>query len=237
MNGDDDKLLDRYLAGESDVSRRYREEAGGEVPPAAVDDRLRAAARREVNAGPRLAGLRPRAWTRPLAATAVLVLAVGIVLQVVKENERIQFDDVKSVLEKTAPPESGEADSAPQPEPEVLKFEHKHVAPDAQAPARKRDEISAGEPARAPSLGESRGAATPPGQDRAGATGGAYGDAAGPQPLDDPRAWLDYIRRLAERGEIQAARGYLSRYQERFPGRSVPPELFDLLERGGSGVE
>lgn len=54
--------------------------AGAEaVPPARLDEAIRAAARREVKAGPRRGGL--RRWQLPLALAAVLVLSVTVVTQ------------------------------------------------------------------------------------------------------------------------------------------------------------
>jgi hypothetical protein len=70
--------------GDEDVSRTYRE-AARERAPAALDERIRAEARR--------APVRRRGWQRPLALAATLALAVSLILQV------------------TAPPE----DSAPAP--------------------------------------------------------------------------------------------------------------------------
>lgn len=48
-------------------------------PPAQLDEAIRAAARREVKAGPRRGGL--RRWQLPLSLAAVLVLSVGVVTQ------------------------------------------------------------------------------------------------------------------------------------------------------------
>lgn len=54
--------------------------AGAEAGPAArLDDAIRAAARREVQAGPRRGGL--RRWQWPLSLAAVLVLSVSVVTQ------------------------------------------------------------------------------------------------------------------------------------------------------------
>src|SRR5690606_8818348 len=48
-----------------------------ELPPPQLDDAIRAAARREVGAGPRRAG--PRRWPVPLSLAAVVVLSVTLV--------------------------------------------------------------------------------------------------------------------------------------------------------------
>ncbi len=56
----------------------YREGAQA-GPPARLDEAIRAAARREVKAGPHRGGL--RRWQLPLSLAAVLVLSVGVVTQ------------------------------------------------------------------------------------------------------------------------------------------------------------
>ena len=54
--------------------------AAQDVPPAALDDAIRAAARREVGARPRPAGFAfSHAWRMPLSIAAVMVLSVSIV--------------------------------------------------------------------------------------------------------------------------------------------------------------
>jgi hypothetical protein len=74
-----DRELERYLRGDTGVSRAYRAVADGE-PPAHLDRAIQAAARRAVGSRAR-AGFGPfkRRWTVPAAAAAVLVLAVGLV--------------------------------------------------------------------------------------------------------------------------------------------------------------
>lgn len=58
------------------LSALYRHGAEAE-PPAHLDDAIRAAARREVAAGPRRAGV--RRWAMPVSLAAVLVLSVSVV--------------------------------------------------------------------------------------------------------------------------------------------------------------
>ena len=68
--------------------------AAQDVPPAALDDAIRAAARRAVGARPRPAGFSfSRAWRMPLSIAAVMVLSVSIVTLMREE-----------VPELTAPP-------------------------------------------------------------------------------------------------------------------------------------
>jgi hypothetical protein len=68
------------------VSQRYRE-LGAEEPPRALDDAIRAAARRESGARPAplvSPGARRR-WYLPLAAAAVIVLSVAVTMQMQRE--------------------------------------------------------------------------------------------------------------------------------------------------------
>jgi hypothetical protein len=72
--GDRDPLLDRL----------YRA-AGREEPPAELDAAIRAAARREVGAGPRSIS-RLRAWRVPISLAAVLVLSASLVMLMREEG-------------------------------------------------------------------------------------------------------------------------------------------------------
>src|SRR4051812_45696214 len=87
---------------ERDVERRYRE-LPREEPPAALDAKIRAAARRAVVAhpAPLVAPTGRRPWYVPLAAAAVIVLAVAVTWQV----EREQGDEGAALPQSPAPAE------------------------------------------------------------------------------------------------------------------------------------
>ncbi len=65
------------------------------TPPAHLDDAIRAAARREVAAGPRRAGA--RRWAVPVSLAAVVVLSVSVVTMMREQGA----DRLESVI---APP-------------------------------------------------------------------------------------------------------------------------------------
>jgi len=75
-----DKILKEYLSGGSGVSRAYRQQVKDE-PSAAVDEAIRAAAKREVHSAPRpIVNPFGRHWTVPASLAAMLLLSVGLVI-------------------------------------------------------------------------------------------------------------------------------------------------------------
>jgi len=221
MNGDDDKLLDQYLSGDSELSRCYRDASGDEGPPEAIDERLRAAARREAKAGPRLFTIFPAAWTRPLAAAAVIVLAVGVVLQMVDVQNEVTVEDEGANVEDSVRYNTLQEGSSPQSaDEEIMTFEHEYAPPVEQAP-RAEPREQAPRQRTAPE----------------GAPDGVYEDPAGsraPAVDPDPQAWLEHIRGLMERGQFEAARLSVTRFKNRFPQESVPRDLLEQLDGGDS---
>lgn len=88
------------------VSRRYRD-LGSEEPPKALDDAILAAGRRA-------SARRPRRWYAPLAAAAILVLAVGVAVHV--DWQRPDHESVEPVAQ---PPVLKDDSAMPTPPPEV----------------------------------------------------------------------------------------------------------------------
>ena len=77
--------------------------ASDEMPPAGLDDRIRAAARREVGAGPRRRS-RWSAWQVPVSLAAVVVLSVTIVLMMRDEGvDRVEPALLPPAAEAVAP--------------------------------------------------------------------------------------------------------------------------------------
>jgi len=233
MSSGDDKMLEDYLAGDSELSRRYHAESARDAPPGEIDDRLRAAARGRVRGRPRRRGLLPATWARPLAAAAVIVLAVGVVLQIVRDNAHTVFDETESTLTKESRDKAGEAPSsgregeaaAPEPgERPQQRFEYQRAPPAEAAPGRAPNTQA---PLKRTPRQQSSGAAPD-------STPGDESGPRGPGSVDDPRAWADHIRHLVEQGQLEAARNYMMRYYDRFPGRPLPRDLLDMLERGAA---
>lgn len=91
MNNDNDKELNDYLQGNSELSRRYqRDKASG--PPAHLDKLILDAAKNEIK--PRHM---PR-WTVPLSIAAVMVIGVSIVFNIYREQGQPLMTAPKSTV-------------------------------------------------------------------------------------------------------------------------------------------
>lgn len=131
--------------------------ASHEAPPAALDDAIRAAARRAVDAGPRRVpeATRPERWWWPLAAAATIgAVAIGI-LQLMPDRAGAPGDESAIVTDMpaTAPsgPASGPASipsAAPSAAPPVTPEAARPIAPAVapSAPPRNAAQLRAREP-------------------------------------------------------------------------------------------
>ncbi len=98
--------LERLLAASRELRARYRE-ASVEEPSSALDDAIRAQARRAVGARPRSAGSPfSSTWRLPLSLAAMLVLSVTLTVMVTRQDQHLPSAD-----------ESGARRSAPAAEP------------------------------------------------------------------------------------------------------------------------
>ncbi|MFO0252681.1 MAG: hypothetical protein ACK52V_01050 [Betaproteobacteria bacterium] len=148
-----------------------------ELPLPRLDERIRAAARREAGSGPRALGVPPR-WRAPFAMAAVLVLSLGLVL-ILRDQGADRLDGPPLASTETtprpaaadpvpaAPPAAASASpSAPQEE----KASSQRKAPLPPAPV-----AAAETPAAAPARIESAAVAAP-------AAEGRSPEAAAPAP-------------------------------------------------------
>ena len=95
MSGPENEMNDEATR---DLSRVYRD-AATEVPPARLDDAVRAAARRAVQSRPQpVRKTWLQRWTGPVAAAAVVVLTVSIGLMSVEEKPELAPPPVLQVL-------------------------------------------------------------------------------------------------------------------------------------------
>lgn len=141
-----DAELDEYLAGDSELSRAYRE-ASGELPPAHLDARILSEARRADAPAPATPGAFSGRWMVP-ASLAVIVLAVSVVVLLPEPQRPLpeiseSTEDRGLREERAGPGTAGEAaaDLAPAPARPDLK---KSVETGA-AKRRYRSSVTAGD--------------------------------------------------------------------------------------------
>jgi hypothetical protein len=233
MTTDDDK-----------VSRRYRELAR-EEPPRHVDEAILSAARRAADArpAPLVVPTGRRRWYFPLAAAAVIVLAVAVTVHVERQQRDAEVAEAPLRQEQSAPVQapaeparSAERARAftPDPKPaqelraqrnaEVLADVQKpHAAPAAPAPAppeasARRDAIT--EMREAP---QARTAM----RSSAEATAGAVSGLA----AATPEQWLQGIADLKRQGKHEEAERELAEFRKRYPNYRIPETITEKFEK------
>lgn len=184
--------------------------AGAEAgPPPRLDDAIRAAARREVGAGPRRGGF--RRWQWPLSLAAVLLLSVTVVTQMREQGaDRPEALITPPALQTPPAPAAAQPETAREVSPALPAAKPAAGIPSVAAPAATAPQAAA----------LSAEVAVPPAAAIAGSRAGAE-PAAGPAA----EAMMPREEAAAIRRDTAAARPQL---------RSAPAPLADMA--GGSAV-
>src|SRR5688500_18217909 len=220
------------MTDDRDISRHYRE-LPREEPPRHLDDAIRAAARRAVGTrpAPLVVPTGRQRWYFPLAAAAVIVLAVAVTMHVEREQpgeeiatapaataEKPKLEQPRSEPQperrrKTeSPPELQKAPEpvptlppAPPPvaaqEPTSVAGAAARPAPKANAQLRRFDEDARGVPSRSASA------------------------------LQSPEQWLQGIADLRKQGRHDEADRSLAEFRKRHPSYQIPEVMLEKVEK------
>ena len=227
------------MTDEEKISRRYRE-LPREEPPRHLDDAILAAARRAVHThpAPLVVPSGRQRWYFPLAAAAIIVLAVAVTMHIEREQ----------------PAEEAVLSTAPSPremarEEFALKGESQKPAPQPERRFKAAPAVPPA-PAAAP--------VPPPSQDAvSNSTSGAVAgrvetpqatvQAAPPPPRADemrressalaklasrpPEQWLQGIAELRKQGRHDEADRELAEFRKRHPDYKIPEAMLEKVEK------
>jgi hypothetical protein len=243
------------MADDPKISERYRALAR-EEPPRALDDAILAASRRAVEARPApLVGPGgKRRWYFPLAAAAVIVLAVAVTMHVEREQPMEEIASAPPAAAPAEPPSTREfmreerqaAQPAPAPQPERRR---QATAPEAPA----QDQLAK---QSTPSASDSVALSAPPAEPATPAPppplAGARGElerkdearamqAPAPQAAAKPRInavivqspeqWLQSIAELRRQGLHEAADRSLAEFRRQYPDYKIPEAMRQQVEK------
>jgi hypothetical protein len=241
---------------EQKITQRYRE-LGREEPPRHVDDAILSAARRAVESrpAPLVVPTGRKRWYFPLAAAAVIVLAVAVTMHV----EREQPDQEALVVTQEEKAKPAEAVPPAQPAPKAAPAQKFTPDPKPQA----RPESAAAAPAAADQrmrdadrldaqrlaiererLAQERARSE---EMRRHSTTGAAASRPAPASRADepareaavlaklaqqsPEQWLQGIDDLKRQGKHDEAEKQLAEFRKRYPDYRIPEAITEKFER------
>jgi hypothetical protein len=220
------------------VSQRYRE-LGAEEPPRALDEAILAASRRAVESrpAPLVAPGGRRRWYFPVAAAAVIMLAVAVTVQVERQKPdeamvatapqpRAQEQVLKEQPAAATPNEPARsappAAPAPAPAPAPPPAAAPQAADAARDLAKSNEAATAGQGARSDVAEERRAEAAP--RSRREAPVAAMAQIT-------PERWLEQIAQLRAQGKHEEADKALAEFRKHYPDYRFTDEMKAKIER------
>jgi hypothetical protein len=231
------------MSDDPKISGRYRE-LPREEPPRALDEAILAASRRAVRArpAPLVAPTGRRRWYVPVAAAAVITLAVAVTLHIQHDRPGEEVDAVSPAMKvqetpRAEAPRAAEAAKAVPEEPSPAR-----KAPQPFAAERSADSAGAlSGPAAAPAP-----ASPPPAAEAAQNEVGAASSGARVMRGEPPRAQsqmartaidltpeteLERVARLRAAGRHEEADKALAEFRKRYPDYKIPEAMRERVER------
>lgn len=210
-----------------EASRRYRG-LPREEPPEALDAAIRAHARRavELHPAPLVPPTGRREWYFPLAAAAILVLAVAVTWHV----EREQPDMVAVAPAETQP-------EAAKPIPESQTEPARKDATGARrkvekAPQRDNAVLAKEQPARDQAVTQPQPQPQQEAKAAAAPAPAARSEAMERRAFSEtPEQWLDRIAKLRAEGRHEEADRALAEFRKRHPDFRIAPEMLEKVEK------
>lgn len=245
------------MTDESKISKRYRELAR-EEPPRALDDAILAKSRRAITEGRTHARPAPlvvptgrRRWYFPLAAAAIIVLAVAVTVHVERQQSDAEIA-MQTQGEPTPPADKGARLAERSPASEVAR--DAQVAPERKAPPSqpgdKREQYAA-DPKPAPppppasaresevrardatdALASRRDEASQPQARSAPAPARQGGGTRSMQAaMPAPEQWLQGIADLRRQGRHEEADKALAEFRRAYPEYKISEAMLEKVEK------
>ena len=222
------------MSDDPKLSQRYRE-LPREKTPRAIDEAILAASRRAVESrpAPLVAPTGRRRWYVPVAAAAVIVLAVAVVAHVDREKPDAELATAPASMSEPSPPAAAaEERKAEQPKParRAAKSADSRFAPDPRAD-------SAAPAAAAPAAEAPAPAAPPVAQARRERDAGDRSARAQTQGASlakvaqSPEQWLQRIADLRRQGRHEEADRELAEFRKRYPDYRLSDEMKARVEK------
>ena len=210
------------------VSARYRELAR-EEPPRHVDDAILAAARRATASrpAPLVAPSGRRRWYVPVAAAAIIVLAVAVTVHVERQQPDLEVAEQQAAPVQTPATEPALKRDSSAPA-DLQKSQMSSSRPAAPAPKSAEPLAGLRESQRsdtAPSAAQARPEARAMRSER-GAEQKSIGLAAA-----SPEQWLQGIVDLKRQGRDEEAEKQLGDFRKRYPDYRIPEAIAEKFEK------
>lgn len=224
-----------------EVSRRYRE-LGRDEPPPELDAAIRAAARRAARTrpAPLVVPTGRRRWYFPVAAAAVIMLAVAVTSQVEREQAAPEPEVQK---EKKFSEEEPQKPDQPKKTAQLAKRADKPAAvPEAPRPAAPAESATG-------AISQSRQDAFEQRESRVRQERPSSGIVSAPAPQgqmqrdeaqpqarakvaeEPPEKWLERIARLRQEGKHDEADRALAEFRKRYPDYKIPEAVREKVEK------